>query len=80
MSLKLSIKNKNPGKTAYTARDLEVALNGVPIERGLHELVLRISSDGINEADIRLTPSEIEVDADVVALLQANIKPEGAHG
>jgi hypothetical protein len=66
-----------------TARHGRVFLDGVDISSGLKKLVIRLDHEDITTAEIVLDVGELEIDAQTLAVLQANVKvmlpaePEG---
>lgn len=70
-------KRENAPKRAMLARDYLFLIDGCDISEGLTEFTLRMDAGCINRCEITISPSEIEVDADAVASLEAIAGGEG---
>lgn len=70
---RLQIVNREPQKPALTSRDLLVLIDGQEIDH-ITELRLRLHPDELNECEVVFTPTEVVIDADVLALLEAWLK------
>ena len=68
-SMKLTIK----GEGLSARSGYRVMLDDYDITHGLMELTLSINVEDINVAEIRIMPDEVEVDADALAKLTAQL-------
>lgn len=59
------------GPTGRTGR---VLLDGLDITDGLESLTIEMSANDITRSELRLFVGELEVDAQTLALLRANVK------
>lgn len=76
-SLKIKFKAINEGGwLEYSPANLSIEFNGQPVQ-ACQEVTLHIGKDGVPHATLKFTLDDLEVDAEVLAALEAYVEAKG---